>query len=216
MWILFVFLTCIAILVYLLLHIWWIFLLAYAIWTTLFIVLEEKAEVASPVFSCVIDGHQDENDFRGLKLIQYEDGKVKEDMQSGLLCRRTDNINGYHYFYLAINPDRKSSLRNKSVLISVEYFDLDQEAKGNDKGKRGITLQYDAVGNGLDNIFHKGGEVLFTSTRSWKFASFCVNDGLFENRQNGIGDFRFSCLYASLKRDYDLYIRRVILVPIQD
>jgi hypothetical protein len=216
-WLSFICLVGLAALIYSSTQNLWVFLLAYALWTTCVLAMRKKVQLTSPVLSCILDGHHDENDSTGLRLVlQYDDGKVIEDMQGGLLCRRTDNKSGQHYFYFSISPNQKSTLRKKSILVSVEYFDLDQNADGADKGKRGITLKYDAVGNGHENIFRKGGEVLFTSSNSWKFATFCLVDGNFESRQNGIGDFRFACLYPSPKRDYDIFIRRVIVVPIQN
>jgi len=196
--------------VYLYLHFsnLWIFLIAYSIWVS---ILKQ-----SPAIFCILGDPKSEAGENGLKFVDYyDDGRVYKELHENALARRSDNKTGQHYIYFAINDDRAQDFRNKSVLMVVEYFDLDQEAEGNDKGKRGLTLKYDGKGDGIENIFRKDEEILFTSSNTWKFGVFSINDGFFRKRQQGVADFRLACMYANPKRDYDIVVKKVMLIPLE-
>jgi len=193
----------------------WIFLIAYSIWVTIIAFFKKRRSKQSPAISCILGNPESESGKGSLKFVSYyDDGNAVKELHENVLVRRSDNKTGQHYLYFAIKDDLAEDFRNEPVLVVVEYFDLDQDAEGNDKGKRGLTLKYDGKGNGIENIFKKGGEILFTNSNTWKFGVFIINDGFFRKRQQRIADFRLACVSPSQKRDYDIFIRKVMLVPL--
>lgn len=193
----------------------WIFLIAYSIWVTIVASFKKRPSKQSPAISCILGSPKSETGEGGLKFVSYyDDGSAVKELYENVLVRRSDNKADQHYLYFAIKDDLAKDFRNKPVIVIVEYFDLDQDAEGNDKGKRGLTLKYDGKGNGIQNIFKKGGKILFTSSNTWKLGVFTINDGFFRKRQQGVADFRLACLYPNQERDYDIIIRKIMMVPL--
>ncbi len=193
----------------------WNFLIAYSIWVTIVAYFKKRPSKKSPAICCILGNPESESGKGGLKFVSYhDDGRGAKELCENVLARRTNNKNGQHYLYFAIENNLAKDFRNKLVLVVVEYFDLNQSAEGNNKGKRGLTLQYDGKGDGIKNIFKKSGETLFTNSNTWKFGVFTINDGFFRKRQQGVADFRLSCIHPNQKTDYDIIIRKVVMVPL--
>jgi len=214
-WLLAVALALVSIRLYLHFNSPWIFLIAYLIWVTIIASFKKRPSKQSPAISCILGNPESESGKDSLKFVSYyDDGNAVKELHENVLVRRSDNKTGQHYLYFAIKDDLAEDFRNKPVLVVVEYFDLDQDAEGNDKGKRGLTLKYDGKGNGKENIFKKGGEILFTSSNTWKFGVFIINDGFFRKRQQGVADFRLACVSPNQKRDYDIIIRKPMMISL--
>lgn len=169
--------------------------------------------------SCTLGHSASENGRDGISLIDFKgDGSTVREIVGKEWVRRTDNKNYMHYFYFAFNDDRLANFRNKPIIILIEYLDQDQGEAGShrDDGKRGLTLKYDSAGNDFDSRWKVAGGVAFTDINgSWKWAGFNIEDGNFQRRQNDVGDFRIGCRYANPKKDYDLYLRRVMAIILQ-
>lgn len=193
----------------------WIFLIAYSIWVTIVASFNKKPSIQSPAISCILGNSESESGKGGLKFVPYsDDGRAVKKPYDNVLVRISDNKAGQHYLYFAIKDDLIGNFRNKPVLVVVEYFDQDQGAEGSDKGKRGITLKYDGKGNGIENIFKQCREILFTSSNAWKLGVFTINDGFFRKRQQRVADFRLACISPNPQSDYDIIIRKTMMVPL--
>jgi len=167
---------------------------------------------------CKLGDPRSEDGRDGIYLVDFkDDGSSVREIVDKEWVRRTDNRSENLYFYFALRGDFAEYFRSKPLLILVEYLDRNEGFDGStkDDGKRGLYLLYDAIGDDHDSIFKKAGQIGFTEIDGvWKWAGFNVKDGFFKRRQQGIGDFRIGCRYPNLHRDYNLYLRRVMLVSI--
>jgi len=170
------------------------------------------------IAACILGDSASENGQDGIILFDFkDDGSTVKEIVGKDWARRTDNKNNNLYFYFAFTESIVNHFRARSIVILVEYFDRDQgkDCATKDDGKRGLSLQYDGLGTDFECYFKKAGQVAFTEINgNWKWVGFNITDGHFYRRQNKVGDFRIGCRYANPKRDYDLYLRRVMVIAL--
>ncbi len=118
----------------------------------------------------------------GLPVYNPALGSFKE----GWTTRRTNEGDGNPYMWFKIDNGYINGGTNQ-VNIEVTYFDI---------GLDRWSLQYDsttgikdAVPNGSGNPY-----VQKANTRTWKTATFSINDGRFANSLAGGADFRVNCM----------------------
>lgn len=161
-------------------------------------------------------GHKaSEGGKNGLKLETLPgDGKAEIRTVNKDLARKTNNEKGLHFIYISIDGEYAKVLQNKKIYIIIEYLDLRQNGFGRDKGKRGLTLQYDSQGKGsIENKFKSAGDIVFDNKKHWKLGVFTINDGYFQKRQQNHADFRLSCIAPNYKKDYDLIVSKILITP---
>lgn len=175
----------------------------------------EKAVIGKFAF-CKLGDPNSESGADGISYINFkDDGKAVREIVDTEYVRRTNNRNGDLYLYFSFREDVVEKFRNRPIILLIEYLDRDAGNNGSteDSGKRGLRLKYDSLGEEFDARWKMAGQVNFTEIEGgWKWAGFNIDDGYFHRRQNRTGDFRVACRYASPKRDYDLFVRRVAAI----
>ena len=170
------------------------------------------------IATCILGDPVSETGRDGIILIDFKgDGSTVKEIVEKELVRRTDNKNNNLYFYFAFTEGTVERFRLRPIVILVEYLDRDQGDGGStkDDARRGLSLLYDGLGTDFESSFKIAGAAAFTEINgSWKWAGFNITDGHFHRRQNKVGDFRVGCRYANPKRDYELYLRRVMVIAL--
>jgi chitodextrinase len=113
---------------------------------------------------------------------QNSDGDTTSAVVDGLECRRPINT-GDQYFYFAIDDSFMFNEPGTTRYLEVCYFD-DQSSSVY------MQPQYDAVGDGIGNMYRSGSNVNLTNTGKWRTATWTLTDCRFSNRQNAGADFR--------------------------
>lgn len=132
----------------------WIFLIAYSFVITVIVLFKKRSVKLTPALYCILGDKDSESGTTGLKFIDYhDDGKAIRELYNDRYIRRSDNRNSQYYLYFAIEDFIVRAFRGKPVLLALEYLDLDDL-----KNNRGIQLEYDAKGKGVENKFKKGGK----------------------------------------------------------
>lgn|GEM_PF-7025790 len=175
-----------------------------------------QKQKSMPWVWCRLGDKNSERGENGLSFVKYHgDGKAVKDLIGKQLVRRTNNKEGQHYIYFAFKENQADHFRQKPIVIEIEYLDRDKGLEGStsDNRERGLSLQYDSVGAGEEFCFKHAGEIFFTTSEDWKWVGFDINDANFQGRQQHEADFRVACRHPNKKRDYDIYIRRVVARP---
>jgi hypothetical protein len=113
---------------------------------------------------------------------QNSDGDTTGAVVGGLDCRRPINT-GDQYFYFAVDDGFLYDEPGITTYLEVCHFD-DQP------GTVYLQPQYDAVGDGIANIYRNAAQVSFTNTGKWRTAAWTLTQCRFSNRQNVGADFR--------------------------
>ena len=111
------------------------------------------------------------------------DGHTLASTIGGREARRNTDPNEDFYFYFSVADWFALEGDQKTLAITLEYFDTDHGS---------ISLQYDSTaGDQLSDFYQHGGDVEMTGTETWLQHTFHVTDAYFGNRQNHGADFRF-------------------------
>jgi len=135
---------------------------------------------AMPTFCSIDLGDTDTNNF--LSRLTNGDGDTTSANVGGLNCRQPMDT-GDQYFYLAIDDGYLYNESGTTRYVEVCYYD-DQSTSVY------MQPQYDAVGDGVGNIYRSASSVYFTNTGKWKTVTWTLTECKFANRQNAGADFR--------------------------
>ena len=135
--------------------------------------------------------------------VMNSDGDTTSTSIGGLECRKPINT-GDKYFYFQISD---SFLYNTNVTtyLEVSYYD-DQTSSVY------MQPQYDAIGDGIPNMYRGASSVYFGNTVKWKTSTWTLTECKFANRQNQLSDFRLYVGAYSVKIDSV----RISKVPFSD
>lgn len=193
-------------------------LISYTIWITIWIFyIAKKKKNISKIVSCKLGNKQSENGENGLIYIRYEDGDGKREIFQTEKVMRTDISSGQIYLYFTFRDDVQKYFRKaKSVIIIVEYYDPQSDSLKDEA----FNIQYDSKDKNHPNIkFKSTNKHNFKLTNIWEIASFQINDGNFQRRQQNKADFRIRCRTRRPKKDFeiiDLYVRKVIAISLNE
>ena len=147
----------------------------------------------------------DENDEHGLIQFDFPNDGQTDVVKKGnpkKECRLSPNADTCRYMYFRID-DTFLFGGNNEVWIVIEYFDIA------DPVENGIDCHYDSNGAGDVDGAYRGASFgafdfkFLEGTNEWRFHTWHITDGRFENRQNGNSDFRVHRRYG------DLWLNRV-------
>src|SRR5690606_32693766 len=131
------------------------------------------------------------NQERGLKQLEHDDGRTEPGMRAQTNCRVADTSRGGHYMYFAIDESFKSA-SGIAVDVEVAFFD---------EGAGSLSVDYDSndVQAPLDGAYPRAPDsVRLNGTNSWRTARFRLEGARFSNAQNGGADFRLAVEGKSL------------------
>ena len=134
---------------------------------------------------------------QGLRHLSTNDGVTTLAAIESVPCRQMQRPKGgIGYFYFALDPAfKKRGLKN--IRVDVDYFD----------GQRGfLNLEFDGSKTWqIPNAAYADADhaVELTGSKTWKSATFHIQDATFNNAQNAGADFRL-CVNAP-----ELHVRRV-------
>lgn len=192
----------------------------YAAWITSWsIYLYLTPKQISTVAICYLGDKSSEKGMHGLKLITLGDGDVKNDNCDGFPVRKTEASKGQYYMYFEVmNEIVHYFKRARSVFIIVTFYDFaDPRYEG-----VSFNIEYDSLAEtsaALTSIFRKSPQTArYAKTDTWGNGIFELTDARFDKRQQNVADFRVRCNEAiQRRRDLpDLYVRRVVLVAMDD
>ena len=140
-----------------------------------------------------------ENDEHGLSQTDEagQDAATEVATIGGIECRKNP-VGGISYYIYFLIDDNFLVGGNNEVWIVMEYFD--SEANPGDL----IDCQYDSNGAGDVDGAYSGGQfgafdlLAREGTNEWRFHTWHITDGRFENRQNGGSDFRLRSSESTL------------------
>ena len=132
------------------------------------------------------------------------DGDTVSTTAGGLDCRKPVK-SGDNYYYFVIDD---GFLYNTDVTtyLEVNYYD-DQTSSVY------LQPQYDAVGDGIPNMYRSASSLYFTNTSKWKTATWTLTNCKFANRQNVGADFR---VYVGTGYNVKIDSVRLSKIPFSD
>ncbi|MEQ7005593.1 NEW3 domain-containing protein [Actinopolymorpha sp. B17G11] len=132
----------------------------------------------------VVLGQQ--NQPRGLDLVEQADGQTTPDTVAERECRRPLFTQWESsYFYLRVDDTFLFDARDTSAFVSVEYFDAPDLS---------FSLHYDSNDptGAVEGAYTDGGARQTAGTNAWVSTTFELPDVRFANRQNGGADLRLA------------------------
>jgi len=142
--------------------------------------LSATAQVGNQVSLSVQDGIEKED---GIRWVQRSgDGGAYISSELGREGFYTDTANAQYYLYMDVDDAFiKDGQPTRELWISIEYLDVGTDA---------FSIQYDSGPNGIPEIFRGAPVYRKTDTGEFRTAIYHLTDASFNNRQQGVADFR--------------------------